>query len=211
MLSLLVSATASVGHAMPWNDYMDSGSTGNMGGEAGSFPETRPPVAVIRLAGTTVISGNGYDASVELDGSYSYDPSGGPLWYDWYERGLDGVIASRPVATITLSLGVHHIELWVMNTQLWTGRTSVQVEVISASEAIKRLLNTLSVAIPDEASLRATLAASLNASNSDNRTATIRQLQAFQYQVRVQLIRRDPELADAFITAADAVLDALEN
>jgi hypothetical protein len=91
--------------------------------------ENQPPVADASNTDTEVISSNGTDADVTLDGSLSYDPDGDPLTYFWSENGVE--IAADEISVITLSVGDHTIGLSVDDGKGGTDYDEVTIGVIS--------------------------------------------------------------------------------
>ncbi len=169
----------------------------------------RAPVADARATETLVISPNGTNAIVVLDGSRSGDPDGDALAYQWFAPGDTHPLAASVVAIQTLPVGTSQLVLLV-NDGLASASQEFTVEVITTSQAVDRLIEWLqsgsSKAQPLVASLRAALAA---IDRSQPETA-IHQLEAFISKVRAQLLSSDAALAAQLIADAQAIIDALQ-
>jgi uncharacterized delta-60 repeat protein len=165
-----------------------------------------PPVADASATVLLLISANGTNATVILDGSRSSDPDGDPLQYAWYEAG--NPLASGVVAVTVLPVGAYSIQL-VVNDGLLTDTNAIDVEVITTAQAVEQLVAAASLGVSRSAPLRATLAAGIASIDRSNPTAAINQLQAFQNQVSAQVAPLDAALADTFIQAAQQAIDAL--
>src|SRR5262249_30322361 len=74
----------------------------------------------------TVHSGKG----VTLDGSASTDPNGDPLTFVWSEGGM--TIATGPIASVDLALGVHDITLTVTDSTGLSDSDVVRVTVLNS-------------------------------------------------------------------------------
>ncbi|MHC4385350.1 MAG: hypothetical protein ACYS0J_21350, partial [Planctomycetota bacterium] len=91
-------------------------------------PENAAPVADAGDAQTPVDDdGDGVQA-VTLDGSASFDPDGTVASWEWYEGGALLAVGETPV--VSLSLGVHQIDLVVQDDQGATGHAAVSVTVL---------------------------------------------------------------------------------
>jgi hypothetical protein len=205
----------------------DSGGTAG-GGMDHSAPQTftitvlspnQPPVAVAQIepladfsptiTDLIVISPNGSNAVVILDGSLSSDPDGDPLTYAW---SIDGQAAGAAVEVLALlEVGAHEIRLVVTDPQGASGVAVLQVQVITAGEGIELL-----VALVDDADIargnkRPFIATLKNAAAAfdDGRTIpALNMLRAFQNKLLAQLGRTDPDVAEIWIGIAQTIMDA---
>jgi len=166
----------------------------------------RPPVADASATVLLLISANGTNATVILDGSRSSDPDGDPLQYAWSEAGSR--LASGVVAVTVLPVGAHSI-LLVVNDGLLTDTNAISVEVITTAQAVDQLVASVNSDVSRSAPLRATLAAAIASIDRSNPTAAINQLGAFQNQVSAQVAPLDAALAGTFIQAAQQAIDTL--
>lgn len=93
----------------------------------------QPPIARAASTPTAVCAGSS-GGGVTLDGSASTDPNGDWLTYTWRENGA--VVAGpsgSAIATVTLSLGTHHIELTVEDGKGGSDRSQLVVEVVDTT------------------------------------------------------------------------------
>jgi hypothetical protein len=166
------------------------------------------PLADASATPRLVISENGTNATVVLNGSLSADPENDPLQYGWLEIGSPHLFGSNVISPVTLSLGGHAIRLVVSDGEL-SATNDVVVEIISEGEALERLLAVVNEHVPRPQLLAATLRAAAAAIERNNFIAAINQLQAFQNQVRAQVAPYDPVLAARLIDSARTIVTAL--
>ena len=81
--------------------------------ETNSVIPNQPPVADAGATKWTVISPNGTNAQVILNGTRSSDPDGDLLHYACYEAGSPDPLAQGPVAVVVLPVGSHSLALVV--------------------------------------------------------------------------------------------------
>ena len=169
-----------------------------------------PPLADGSATRSPVISANGVNAAVIVDGSRSSDPEGDPLQYSWWEPGQATALASGVVAIVVLPVGTHPITLVVSDGMAMRSNTVI-VAVLTTSQAVERLIlmvNQSGLAHPGP--LTATLEAALASVNRGNLIAAANQLHAFQNKVSAQVAPSNPVLAQTLITAAQQMIDALQ-
>ena len=171
-------------------------------------PTNRPPVADASGTQPVVISANGTDAGVLLNGTRSSDPDGNALEYEWYEVGQSMPLGTGEIAAVVLPVGVHPI-LLVVDDAMLSATNAVTVEVITTAEALERLIAQVAATWPRSRPLVATLSAALASVGRGNRVSAMNQLQAFQNKVRAQVVPSDPALAATFIQAAQDIIDVL--
>jgi uncharacterized delta-60 repeat protein len=167
-----------------------------------------PPVADASATKPVVISPNGIDATVILDGTRSSDPDGDLLRYTWYESGITSPLANGAVAVVTLPVGSHSL-LLVVSDSLLEDTNAFSVEIITTAQAVERLMAQVDSLWPRSHPLLATLSAALASIQRGNTVSANNQLQAFQNKVRAQVASSAPALAEAFIQAAQEIIDAL--
>jgi hypothetical protein len=168
----------------------------------------RPPVADASATDLLVISPNGSNAVVVLDGTLSSDPDGDPLTYAWFEGAVQ--IASGAVANATLPVGEHTITLTVSDG-LASDSDTITLRVVTPGEAVELLVMTVDqvdLGRKNKRPLIATLKAAVAAFDRGNFNAAVNQLQAFQNKIRAQVA--DEALAASLIEAAQAIIDGVQ-
>ena len=167
-----------------------------------------PPVADAGATVRSLISPNGLNATVVLDGSRSSDPDDDELTYEWFVRGEASPLANGVVAVGSVPVGTNRLTL-VVNDGLATGSQDFAVEVITTSEAVDRLARLVQSGDGSPQALLASLRAALASIDRSQPEVAINQLEAFKHKVVAQLMPVDPELAAQLIAAAQAIIDAL--
>jgi hypothetical protein len=167
-----------------------------------------PPVADASATKPVVISPNGVDAKVILDGTRSSDPDGDMLHYAWYESGSASPLANGAVAVVILPVGTYSL-LLVVSDGLLEDTNAFTVEVITTAQAVENLMDQVSSSWPDSRPLLATLSAALDSIERGNTVSAINQLLAFQNKVSAQVAPSAPALAEAFIQAAQEIIDVI--
>jgi sugar lactone lactonase YvrE len=93
----------------------------------------RNPIAVMDTLPVEVISTNGVDATISLNGSGSSDPDGDPITYQWFNGANTTPIATTVTATVTLPIGFHDIRLRVSDNRGGSNESDPQtVSIITA-------------------------------------------------------------------------------
>ncbi len=167
------------------------------------------PVADATATRLLVISCNGSNATVVLDGSRSFDPNGDPLQYSWTENQQGSAFATGVVSVVVLPLGSHSITLTV-NDGLASSSQTITLDVVTAAQAVNRLMELVNAGVSKPQPLEATLSAALASIRRGNTTAAFNQLQAFQNKMRSQVGPVDPALAQSLLDSARDIINALE-
>jgi len=150
-----------------------------------------------------VISGNGSNTVVVLDGSLSSDANNDPLTYGWLAGSLTP-FAMGAMTTNVWNLGVYDLVLVVSDGKA-TSTANLEFEVINTSSAIVEL----ALAV-EQSSLDRTTKRQLEevlVDNSGNSDAM--NLEAFQNKVQSYVSPIDPALATALESAASSILNSI--
>jgi hypothetical protein len=169
------------------------------------------PLADAGATPSAVISPNGVDARLILNGTRSSDPDSDPLRYLWlatFNSQPVALLASGAVAVVQLPIGMHWLMLVVSDGLLYS-TNAFGVEVITPRQAIERLAVAVKAAVSPAQPLLAGLAAAQDSLDRSNCTSAHNQLKAFQNKVRAQVTPSDPALAANFIHSAQDILEAL--
>jgi uncharacterized repeat protein (TIGR03803 family) len=174
-----------------------------------------PPIPVITLSplahlpGQTnpiVIARDNRGAPVEFDGTKSFDPEHAALNYFWYEG--TNLFSTNAVASGVMTVGPHRVRLVVSDGQD-SGTAQVSFEVITAADAVERLIAAVNASGERSRPLDASLTAALKSLEQGHPRPAIHQLEAFQHKVQAQLSPHNPDLAQALLQAAQDIIDGL--
>jgi hypothetical protein len=157
-----------------------------------------------------ILSLNGSNAAVVLDGSLSTDPENDPLQYLWLADGSLMPFADGVLVTNVLPVGPHAVTLVVFDGADH-GLDTILFEIITAGRAVDELL-----ALVDEANLSRkdkrplldTLKAARKAFADGKYKHGLDELGAFQKKVHKEIGRTDPALAQDLIDAAQSIIEA---
>jgi hypothetical protein len=164
------------------------------------------PVADASATHTPVVSANGTNATVILDGSRSSDADGRMLQYTWYEA--SNWLANGIVAVTVLPLGAHPI-LLVVSDGFSFNTNALTVEVLTPVQAVQRLQSIISTNVARPSPLLARLDAALAAILQNNSVLAINELKAFQTLVKAQVSPENAALAASLTQLAQDIIDAL--
>jgi hypothetical protein len=167
-----------------------------------------PPVADAWATVPLVISVNGSNATIVLDGSRSTDPDGDPLAYRWFLNSSGTALATGVVEVVTLPVGTHQV-LLVVDDGLMASTDAIVIEIVTLSAAIERLQQRVNESAARPHPLVVSVVAAREAAERGNRIAAANQLAAFQNKIRAQLAPLDSELADWLVESADAIIALL--
>jgi hypothetical protein len=166
----------------------------------------QPPVADASATASPVISPNGTNATVLLDGSLSHDPDGDPLQYEWVANGVS--VGSGVTLSTVLPVGSNQVTLAVSDG-IATNQQTITVQVITVAQAIQELSDLVTTDFSKAQSMAALLANAIKSVDKSNPTAAINQLKAFQNQVNAQIAPLDPALAQLLVQDAQDIIDVL--
>jgi hypothetical protein len=168
----------------------------------------RWPVADAGATQPMVISANGADAKVILNGTRSSDPDSDMLRYACYELGSTNPLASGAVAVVVLPVGAHSLVLAV-NDGMLEAPNAFTVEVLTTAQAVERLVAQVNSKWSRSQPHIATLSAALASIDRSQDVSAINQLSAFQNKVRAQVAPSDPTLADDLLRKTQEIIDVL--
>jgi len=97
----------------------------------------------------------------------------------------------------------------VVNDGLVTATNTVTVTVLTASQAVERLIDMVKTNAPRPNPLIQPPSAAVDSINEGNLSTAVNQLQAFQEQVRAQVTPGDQALAELLNRTAQEIIDAL--
>ena len=178
----------------------------------------QPPVAKIVVSplspiasftNLVVISGNGTNATVVLNGKTSTDPEHDPLSFLWFDG--TNVLANSSITTNTLDVGTHEIELQVTDGVSVSAATT-ELEIVSADSSLAALIAFVKASHlnpRNEQSLLASLYAAQSSLEKGNVATALSQLKDFQSKVRSQISPVFPVLAQKYLRDSQAIMDAL--
>jgi hypothetical protein len=158
----------------------------------------------------SVVSLNGTDGCVILDGSGTTDAENDPLHFTWKEG--TNTLGTAAVVTNCFSLGCHVLTLTVTDGQSTCTATLI-VCVISPCEAVEKciaLVDNSPVVRKNKRPILASLKAACASFDQGDLVPGINQLQACQNKIHAQISRDNPTEAQAFIKCIQQILDAID-
>jgi len=162
-----------------------------------------------KITNPQIISTNGSNATVILDGSLSTDEENDPLQFFWSTNGAPFAVGI--ITTNVLELCTYTITLTVTEAGASASDT-LTLDIIStdqATEELGLLVDGSTLSRNAKRPLIASLKMGMASLARGDSQAGVNQLQAFQNKVRAQVGRTDPDLAAALIRAAQVIIDAV--
>lgn len=183
-------------------------------------PVNDPPVPVVRVftrfllssndAALRVIAGEGRLARVTFDASLTRDVENDPLTFAWKKSVATTAFATGVVATSSLSVGEHTLQLLVSDGTV-TVTNSFALEVITGAEAVESLANLVADSgLPQgkRQPLCAMLRRAAHAFDTEHVSSGIHHLEMIQDHIRRWIAPDDAELAAQWIWIAQEIIDA---
>jgi hypothetical protein len=170
----------------------------------------RTPRANAGATRLMAISVNNSNATVVLDGTFSFDPDADPLTYSWFSNGSAVAIATRPVSAVTLPVGVQTLDLQVSDGFV-EHTTSITIEVITWAEALRRLRGEVRASDLRRGVrylFRVPLVRAQRFFEHNRRRLGVVRLERFQRRVHRLVAPREPELAARWNGQIQLVIDA---
>ncbi|HEY2950993.1 MAG TPA: Ig-like domain-containing protein [Verrucomicrobiae bacterium] len=184
------------------------------------MPVNDPPLAVaearplLRIppngSNAFVISRDGSNALVILDGSLSSDVENDPLQFLWLADGSLMPFADGVQATNVLPVGPHAVTL-VVYDGADHGLDTILFEIITAGRAVDELIafvDEANLSRKDKRPLLDKLKVARKAFADGKYKHGLDELDAFQKKVQKQIGRSDPALAQELIDAAQSIIEA---
>ncbi|HXG47523.1 MAG TPA: immunoglobulin domain-containing protein [Methylomirabilota bacterium] len=162
-----------------------------------------------------IISPNGIDALVVLDGSLSSDPDGQPLSFAWLAD-LDGDSTAETLGggvrlTNVFELGEYEVGL-VADDGSATSSALATLEIITACEAVETVILKVGEAPVTRKCKRplvSTLKAACASFEMGDYFSGVNQLRAFSLKVRTEMLGQDPVAALDAMRCTQAIINAL--
>ena len=191
----------------------------NVGGGSNTAPTAKivaSPLADLSplVANKVLISNNGSNACVQLDGSMSSDKESplSALKLQWFIVPSAVPFASGLVTSNCLELGTYTIMLVVTDPQGLAGTESLIIDVLTAGEATDELITFIDqsqIARSVKRPFFATLKSAIVAADRGQNVVAANLLHAFQNKVRAQIAPSDATLARELTRMAQEIIDAL--
>jgi hypothetical protein len=167
------------------------------------------------IVNKVLISGNGSNACLSLDGLQSTDAETPTalLTYQWFLSPSPLPFDTGIEIETCLDVGTHTIVLAVTDPGNLTGTDSLTIDVLSAGEAIEELvteINDSTIARGNKRPFIATLKAAAASADRGNNESAANQLHALQNKLRAQVAKDNPAEAARWIALIQAIIDAME-
>jgi len=159
-----------------------------------------------------VISPDGSNACVILDGRLSSDPECDTLHYAWFVDGGVVPFATTALTTNCFPVGPHTVKL-VVDDGSCIGMAVVEIEIITMCDAIDTLIddiNNSNLERRNKRPLIASLKAACASVDRGSLNSALGQLGAFKNKVRAQIAPDNPVEAARFIAQVDAIIGAVQ-
>ncbi|MCI0744185.1 MAG: HYR domain-containing protein, partial [Verrucomicrobia subdivision 3 bacterium] len=155
-----------------------------------------------------VISANGADTCVNLAGG-AVDPDGDALTFTWQIGGTN--VAAGALVNLCLPLGCHTITMVASDGQA-SCSSVIELCVDTGEGAVAScvlLVDSTDLGGRNKRPLFATLKAAMASFANGNLNAALGQLGAFQNKVQAQIAPSNPAAAEAFISCAEQIVEAV--
>ncbi len=131
-----------------------------------------------------VISPNGTNAPVVLDGTRSSDPEGEAITFAWYEGTT--LLGTKAVVVTVMPVGEHPL-LLVVSDGFLSATNAFTIDVLTTGQGVERLAAIVSADVSRSQPLLALLGAAAASINRGDTIPAINQLRAFEQKLRAQL------------------------
>jgi hypothetical protein len=170
-----------------------------------------PTGTLPQSANQFVISGNGSNAVITLDGSLSTGATNASLQFTWLAENT--VFATNVTTTNLVDLGIHDITLKVNHGSV-TGETSITLEVVTPMDALAELIQAVSdsgLNSKVKRPLIQTLQLVYPQPNPAEGELDLNHLKHFQNKVAMDVAPIDPALAEKLNKFSQLIIDAVNN
>jgi hypothetical protein len=158
-----------------------------------------------------VVSANGSNAVVILDGSLSSDVECDPITYAWYLNGSVVPYASTVIATNVLPLGQHSIQLVVDDSQC-VGMSTITLEVISPADAVNLLIDEITnsnLERREQRPLIASLKVAIASFDREGAVSGVNQLNSILNKISAQIAKDYPTEAALLTAQIESIIAAV--
>ena len=170
-----------------------------------------PPGGLVSASENFILSANGSNATVIVDGSLSSDVECDPLTYAWYLNGSVVPFATSVIATNVLPIGEHQFQL-VVDDGTCVGQATLAIEVISPSDAVGLVIDEIynsNLERREQRPLIASLKVAIASFDRDGAVSGINQLNAFLNKVKAQISKDYPTESALWTAQIESIIAAV--